>query len=201
MWHKQHRQTEKPHHDYWYQDTGENLMKEYIARHWNESVLEILDGYRKDAVYGCSCPRMHLKEREQVLQLPDASAERHREDFESLHQTIDDFVTQHGCIPCCCVLRLLAMRYLGAGLLDADFVDKDYPYRSSASFSCMFWNLGNWQRTRFLKNPLPEHLEKYRNHIKFDLDSEHRPIGDQPLYNNFFVNRGEEFENSSFHEL
>ena len=47
---------------------------------------------------------------------------------------------------------------------------------------------GNWQRTRFQKIPLPEHLEKYRPHIKFDLDSEHRPIGDKPLYNNFYVN-------------
>ena len=81
MWHKQYRQTNKPHHDYWYQDTEENLMKEYIARHWNQSVLEILEGYKKDAVYGCSDPRMHLTEREQVLKLTNASAERHREDF------------------------------------------------------------------------------------------------------------------------
>ena len=97
-------------------------------------------------------------------------------------------MTQHGCIPYCCVLQLLAIRYLGAGLLDAEFMDNDYPYRSSKSFSCMFWNLGNWQRTRFLKKPLPKHLEKYRNHINFDFDSEHRLIGDKPLYNNFFVN-------------
>ena len=81
---------------------------------------------------------------------------------------------------------------------DADFVDKDYPYRCSKSFSCTFWNLGNWQRTRFLKNPLPEHLAKNRNHIKFDLDSEHRPIGDKPLVQQLLCQRGEEFEKPSF---
>ena len=42
----------------------------------------------------------------------------------------------------------------------------------------MFWNLeiGNDQ-----------HLEKYRTHINFDFDSDHKLIGDRPLYNNFFV--------------
>ena len=88
-------------------------MKEYIkyiARHWNQSVLEISEGYKKDAVYGFSDPRMHLKEREEFLKLTKASAERPREDFESLHQTIDDYVIQHGCIPCCCVLQLQAMK-------------------------------------------------------------------------------------------
>ena len=51
----------------------------------------------------------------------------------------------------------------------------------------MFWNLGNWYRKVHSKCPLPEHLEIFRPHIKFDLDSERRPIGDRPLYNNFFV--------------
>ena len=51
----------------------------------------------------------------------------------------------------------------------------------------MFWNLGNWNRKAHSKCPLPENLEKCRPHIKFDLDTEHRPIGDKPLYNNFFV--------------
>ena len=30
-------------------------------------------------------------------------------------------------------------------------------------------------------------LEKFRPHIRFDLDAEHNPIGERPLYNNFFV--------------
>ena len=41
---------------------------------------------------------------------------------------------------------------------------------------------------KICRNPLPEHLEKYRIHINFDFDSEHKLIGDRPLYNNFFVN-------------
>ena len=77
---------------------------------------------------------------------------------------------------------MLAMR------LDSDYVDKDYTCRSSKPFWCMFWNLGNSQRPRLASNPLPEHLEKYRTHINFDFDSEHKLIGDRPLYNNFFVN-------------
>ena len=52
----------------------------------------------------------------------------------------------------------------------------------------MFWNLGTWQRTRSAKNPLPKNLEKYRAQINFDFDSDHKLIGDTPLYNNLFVN-------------
>ena len=69
MWHSQYRQTEKPHEDYWYQDTEENLMKEYINRHSDESVLTVLDELRRDAIYSCSDPRMHIKERAQVTKL------------------------------------------------------------------------------------------------------------------------------------
>ena len=47
MWHKQFRQTDKPRADYWHQDTEENLMKEYIARHRNGKVLDVLDGLGK----------------------------------------------------------------------------------------------------------------------------------------------------------
>ena len=68
---------------------------------------------------------MHIRERAQVTKLTHDAAQRHREDFETLHQTIDDYVTEHGCIPYCVIPQLLAMSYLGAGLLDADFIDKD----------------------------------------------------------------------------
>ena len=72
-------------------------------------------------------------------------------------------------------------------MLDEEKVDHDYPYRSTKTISCMFWNLGNWNRKYHSKCPLPEHLEKFRPHIRFDLDAEHNPIGEKPLYNNFFV--------------
>ena len=39
MWHTQFRQTEKPHDDSWYQDTEENIMKEYINRHYDDESI------------------------------------------------------------------------------------------------------------------------------------------------------------------
>ena len=41
-------------------------MKEYANRHYDESVLNVLEGLRRDAIYSCSDPRLHIKEREQV---------------------------------------------------------------------------------------------------------------------------------------
>ena len=79
------------------------------------------------------------------------------------------------------------MRYLRAGILDVEYLDLEHPHRSSKSLSCMFWNLGNWQRKTHSKNPVPEHLEKLRPHIRFDLNTDHQPIRDKPLYNNYFV--------------
>ena len=92
MWHKQFRQTDKPHEDHLYQGTEDNLMKEYIRRHYDESVLEVLDGFRQDAVNGCSDPRIHIRERAQVTRLTNDATQRHKEDCETLHQTIDDYV-------------------------------------------------------------------------------------------------------------
>ena len=128
MWHKQFRQTDRPHKYHRYQDTEDDILKEYIRRHYEESVLDVLEGLPQDAAYGCSDPRMHIRECARVNRLTNDATLRHKEDFETLHQTIDDYVQQHGCIPYCVVLQLLAMRYLGAGLLDAEFIDKDYPY-------------------------------------------------------------------------
>ena len=34
---------------------------------------------------------------------------------------------------------------------------------------------------------MPEHLEKFRPHIRFEFNTEHKQIGDKSLYNNFFV--------------
>ena len=104
-----------------------------------------------------------------------------------MHGPIGDYIKDHQCIPYAVIFQLLAMRYLGAGLLDAEHLDLVHPHRSSKSLSCMFWNLGNWQRKTHSKNPLPEHLEKFRPHIRFDLNTEQKPIGDKPLYNNYCV--------------
>ena len=83
MWHKQYRQTEKPHDDHWYHDIEARLMQEYIRRHSDESILDDFEGLRRDAVYGCSDPRMHIREREQGTKLTNDASERHREDFET----------------------------------------------------------------------------------------------------------------------
>ena len=79
------------------------------------------------------------------------------------------------------ILQMLAIRYMRAGLLDLVYVDKDYPYKNSRSFTCVYWNFGNWQRSRFAQNLLLERLGKYRIHINFVLDFEHKFIGDRPL--------------------
>ena len=39
MWHKHFRKTNEPHQDYWYQDSEDNVMTEYIRRHYNKSVF------------------------------------------------------------------------------------------------------------------------------------------------------------------
>ena len=60
------------------------------------------------------------------------------EGIETLESFISDYINNHSCIPYWIILQALAMRYLGAGVLDPEFTDKDYPYRSSKQFSCMF---------------------------------------------------------------
>ena len=85
------------------------------------------------------------------------------------------------------ILHLLAIRYLGAGLPSPDDFDKDHPYRSSKALSVMFWNLGNWQRLIFQREPLAPNLEKFRPNIRSDIDTEHRVLVNRPAYNNFFV--------------
>ena len=192
MWHKQFRQTEEPHGDHWYQtqkktlwrNTSEDIMmSQFCLFSMNFGVIQ----FTVVQIQGCTPRNVH-----KLPSFTNDTAERHKEDFETLHETIDEYLEKHRCIPYCVVLQALALRYLGAGLIDADFIDKHYPYRSSKSFSCMFWILGNWQRFKFAKDPLPEHLEKYRPHIKFDFNPAHKligdMIGDRPLYNNFFVN-------------
>ena len=79
LWHSQFRQAEKAHENYWYQDTEGNLMKEYVNRHYDESVLNVLEELRRDAIYSCSDPRLPIKEREQVNKFTN------KEDFENLH--------------------------------------------------------------------------------------------------------------------
>jgi len=66
-----YRETSEPHKDHWYTDSDKQLMEAYIARQKDEHPLSLLEDLRKDAVYGCSDPRLHLRARESVERLTD----------------------------------------------------------------------------------------------------------------------------------
>ena len=187
LWHKKYRQTNDQHRMSWHDIPEKILMQEYMNRHKDEKVTDLLDEIKNKLPYGCSDPRLHIRARQEVNRFTEKATGRHQGDFESLHSLIEDYIKDHREIPFAIILQLLACRYLGAGMLDEEKLDHDYPHRSTKTLSCMFWNLGNWNRKYHSKCPFPEHLGKFRPHIRFDLDAEHKPIGDRPLYNNFFV--------------
>ena len=187
LWHKKYRQTNKPHDMTWFEIDQKHMMEAYIQRHKDEKVMDALGDIKKNAEYSCSDPRLHLRVRDEVNRFTRIATERHQGDFESLHGLVNDYIKDHHCVPYVIIFQLLAMRYLGAGLLETEHLDWDYPHRSSKSLSCMSWNLGSWNRKTHRKCPVPEHLEKFRPHIRFDLNTEHEPIGDKSLHNNYFV--------------
>ena len=121
-------------------------------------------------------------------QLMEAYIARGSRDSFSCSHWLCDYVEQHGVLPYCVVLQCLASQYLGAGLIYPSFLDKDHPYRSSPQFSLMFWNLGNWCRSRFNRCPLPEKLQKFETHINDEINRDLEKIGDKPQFNNYFIN-------------
>ena len=101
---------------------------------------------------------------------------------------LECYVEDHQVLPYCTVLQCLAYRYLGGGMFNPTFYDETHPYWSSPQFSLMFWNLGNWRRTRFSQCPLPERLHKFAPHIDYTIDSENEKFGNKPQFNNYFIN-------------
>ena len=93
-------------------------MEACIARHKDESVLALLEDAKNKLAYSCSDPRLHIRARQEVSRFTEIATERHQEDFESLHSLIKDYIKDHHEIPYAVVLQLLAMRYLGARLLE-----------------------------------------------------------------------------------
>ena len=89
-------------------------MKEYINKRYDESVLNVLEELRRDAIYSCSDPRLPIKEHEQVNKFTKDAAERHKEDFENLHETIDDYLSRYGCIPYCVILPNVGHEIFGS---------------------------------------------------------------------------------------
>ena len=77
-------ETSEPHKDHWYTDSDKQLMEAYIARHKDEYPLSLLEDLRKEAVYGCSDPLLHLRAREQVDRLTEEAEKRLKDDFQTL---------------------------------------------------------------------------------------------------------------------
>ena len=59
-------------------------MDAYIARHKDAYPLSLLEDLRKEAVYGCSDPRLHPRVREQVDRLTEEAEKRLEDDFQTL---------------------------------------------------------------------------------------------------------------------
>ena len=74
-------------------------------------------------------------------------------------------------------------------MLDPTYNDEEYPYRSSPQLTIMFWNLGNWCRTRFHKCPVPARFQRFVPHINYNMDEDHNIIDkDKEQFNNYFIN-------------
>ena len=110
LWHKKYRQTNQPHQMTWFDVKEEHMMEACIARHKDESVLEILEDAKNNLAYSRFDPRLHIRARESVTRFTEIATERHKEDFESLRSLINDYIRDHHEIPFAVVLQLLAMK-------------------------------------------------------------------------------------------
>ena len=72
---QKYRETSEPRKDHWYIDSDKQLMDQYIARHKDEYPLSLLEDLRKEAVYGCSDPRLHPRVREKVDRVTEEAEE------------------------------------------------------------------------------------------------------------------------------
>ena len=154
FWHVKYRQVLSFHQNYWYHLTDDQLMAEYIAKHQNQQTLQELEELKNNIEYGCSDPRMHPLHQDQSEEASKEAERRIDDDFGILTGVLQSYVQEHRVLPYCVILHSLAYRYLGGGLLDPAHKDEEYPYRSSPLFTLMFWNLGNWCRSKFEKNVL-----------------------------------------------
>ena len=164
-------------------------MAEYIAKHKDQLPLQELDELKNTIEYGCSDPRLHPRHQEISENSSKEAEARIDDDFQILAGVLQCYVEEHKVLPYFVILHGLAARYLGGGMLDPTYKDEEHPYRSSPQFSMMFWNLGNWCRSRFDKCPAPERLQRFVAHINYDIDEDHNPIDkDKTQYNNYFIN-------------
>ena len=61
FWHLKYRTTTEKHDHMWFEIPEEELMKEYINRHKDEDVGNLLNELRNRITYSCSDPRMHSR--------------------------------------------------------------------------------------------------------------------------------------------
>ena len=108
LWHLKYRKTTETHRHTWYDIPEEILMQEYINRHKDEKVTELLDDIKEKLPYGCSDPRLHIRARLEVTKNTDTATGRHKEDYESLHSLIEEYIKDHQVIPYAIILQLLA---------------------------------------------------------------------------------------------
>ena len=188
-WHVKYRKTMSFHQNYWYHLTDDQLMAEHIARHKNQQPLQELEELKNNIEYGCSDPRMHPLHQDQSEEASKEAERRIDDDFGNLTGVLQSYIGEHKVLPYCVILHSLAYRYLGGGLLDPTHKDEEYPYRSSPQFTLMFWNLGNWCRSKFEKCPVPERFQQFIPHIDYSIDEEHEKFDEnKSQFNNYFIN-------------
>ena len=202
FWHVKYRKTMKPHENHQFTNTDDQLMAEYIARHKDQDPSDELQELKNTIEYSCSDPRLHPLQVGFSIKHTNEAEARIDDDFQTLSSVLENYVEDHSVLPYCVLLRCMAARYLGGSLIDPEHAEKEFPYRSSLQFSVMFWNLGNWCRSRFDKCPVPDGLQRLVPHINYDMDEDHNPIGQgQNTVQQLFHQRDQILRRPSFLEL
>ena len=156
---------------------------------FNQQPLEELDELKNNIEHGCSDPRMHPLHQDRSEHASKEAERRIDDDFGNLTALLQSYVEEHQVLPYCMILHSLAYRYLGGGLLDPTHKDEEFPYRSSPQITMMFWNLGNWCRSKFEKCPVPERFQQLIPHIDYSLDEDHNKFDENKTqFNNYFIN-------------
>ena len=186
--HVKHRETSEPHKDHWYTDSDKQLMETYIARHKDEYPLSLLEDLRKEAAYGCSDPRLHLRAREQADRLTEEAKKRLEDDFQTLSLVLTDWCGATWCFTILCSPSESCITVLGSWSdCSIVFGIRTIPIDPHHSFPWCSGNLGNWCRPRFNKCPLPEKFQKFEPHINYELNRDHEKIGYKPQFNNYNI--------------
>ena len=189
FWHVKYRKTMQHHQEYWYHLTDDQLMSEYIARHKDQLPLQELEELKNQIEYGCNDPRMHPLHQEKAESMSREAERRIDDDFGNLTLILQDYINDHKVLPYCMILHSLAYRYLGGGLSDPTYKDAEFPYRSSPQMTVMFWNLGNWCRSKFDRCPVPERFQQFIPHIDYTIDEDHKKFDENKTqFNNYFIN-------------